>query len=406
MKSKTPSKVGWSGESWQAHLARDSRAGRPCHSFTQTYRFRVLTLTFFLLALSSVTTAQEAAKRQLIVPLAEGGFVAFKSETAWTDTKKASPELQRAPAILDSQALADGNRVIHRVLQDTGGRFVFGYDLWVAPNPAAKQFKIVVGPLDPQFESKLRAGNSSEGESPQSEIISTFPKPTEPQTLDDGDAFSLDLLVNQNIGVKIVDFVKVGFDRSHLWDNNPRTLPRDFAVDAVELSVKDYRLLVNGNVVSVGKSTKSCAGTLLWFYVQDRGRFIFSLVPREGYQFQKVGVIEDNRIEFTVNGNHYEWLSSSPILPGGGIWNVWVLHDPNYTPLFGSEPPPAKKKDVFEKLDAAVVAANENVTRIRNQQQSTLSNKSKSTGAQTATEHPRVMIGGADRIENLWPKSP
>ena len=368
---------------------------------------KVLSWALCLVALSCVATAQEPARRQLVVPLADGGFVAFKSETAWTDTKKVSPELQRAPAILGSQALADGNRVIHRVLQDTGGRFVFGYDLWVAPNPAAKQFKVVVGPLDPAFEGRLRAGNSNEGE-PQSEIISTFPKPTEPQTLDDGDAFSLDLLVNQNTGVKIVDIVKVGFDRSHLWDNNPRTLPRDFAVDAVELAVRDYRLLVNGNVVSAGKSAKSCAGTLLWFYVQDRGRFIFSLVPREGYQFQKVGIIEDNRIEFNVNGNHYEWLSSSPILPGGGIWNLWVLHDPNYTPLFGSEPPPAKKKDVFEKLDAAVAAAREEAASRRNQPQSTLSNKSNKTntaGAQ-ANERPRVMIGGADRIENLWPRSP
>jgi hypothetical protein len=365
---------------------------------------KVLTIALCLLASFFAATAQEPAKRQLVVSLADGGFVAFKSETAWTDTKKVSPELQRVPAVLSSQAVADDNRIIHRVLKDTGGRFIFGYDLWVAPNPTSKNFKIVVRPLDSQFESKLRAGNPSEGEPPQSEIISTFPKPTEPQTLDDGDAFSLDLLVNQNTGVKIVDVVKVGFDRSRLWDNNPSTLPRDFAVDAVELSVKDYRLLVNGNVVSVGKSAKSCAGTLLWFYVQDRGRFIFSLVPREGYQFQKVGIIEDNRIEFTVNGNHYEWLSSSPILPGGGIWNVWVLHDPNYTPLFGSEPPPAKKKDVFEKFDAAVVATQENVARPRTQQQSTLTNSRDVSGVQA--EHPRVMIGGADRIENLWPRSP
>ena len=367
---------------------------------------KVLTIAFSLLVLPGVVAAQAPAKRQLIVSLTEGGFVAFKSETSWTDTKKVSPALQRVPAILGSQALADGNRVIHRVLQDTGGRFVFGYDLWVAPNPASKQFQIVVRPLDPQFEIKLRASNASEGEPPQSEIISTFPKPTEPQTLDDGDAFSLDLLVNQNTGVKIVDVVKVAFDRSHLWDNNPSMLPRDFAVDAVELAVKDYRLLIDGKVVSVSKSTNGCAGALLWFYVPGRGRFILSLVPREGYEFQKVGIVEDNRIEFTVNDNHYEWLSSSPILHGGGVWNLWVLHDPKYTPLFGSEPEPAKKKDVFEKLDAAVTAARENVTKARTQQQSTLTNRRDTKDAQATTEHPRVMIGGADRIENLWPRNP
>jgi len=249
-----------------------------------------------LLAMTGMATAQEAAKRQLIVPLAEGGFVAFKSETAWTDTKKAS-ELQLMPAILGSRALADDNRIVHRVLKDSGGRFIFGYDLWVAPNPTVKQFRIVVRPLDPQYESKLRAGNESEGEPPQSEVISTFAKSTEAQTLDDGDAFSIDLLVNQSAGVKIVDVVRVAFDRANIWDNNPRALPRDFSLDAVELGVKDYRLLVNGNVVSTGKSAKGAAGTLLWFYVPDRGRFIVSLVPREGYQFQKVGIIEDNRIE-------------------------------------------------------------------------------------------------------------
>jgi hypothetical protein len=362
-----------------------------------------------LLALATLATAQEAEKRQLIVPLAGGGFVAFKSETAWTDTKRVSPQLQRVPAILSSHALADENRIIHRVLKDTGGKFIFGYDLWVVPNPAAKQFKIVVKPLDSQYESKLRAGNASVGELPQSEIISTFPKSTEPQTLDDGDAFSLDLLVNQDRGVKIVDVVRVAFDRANIWDINPRTLPRDFTLDAVELAVKDYRLLVNGNVVSVGKSTRACNGTLLWFYVQDRGRFIVSLVPREGYEFQKVGIVEDNRIEFTLRGNHYEWLSSAPILQPGGTWSLWVLHDPNYTPLFGSDTPPARKKDVFERFDAAVVAANENAARFRRvPQQSTLSNKSNKTNAEgpQVTEHPRVMIGGADRIENLWPRNP
>jgi hypothetical protein len=85
-----------------------------------------------------------------------------------------------------------------------------------------------------------------------------------------------------------------------------------------------------------------------------------------------------------------------------------VLHDPNYTPLFGSDPPPARKKDdgVFEKFNSAVAAANENARKARTVQPSTLTNKT--SPARTATPEPprRVMIGGADRIENLWPRSP
>lgn len=371
-------------------------------------RSKVLRLSIWplcLLVLSVATSAQGQAKRQTVVALADGGFVAFKSETTWTDQKKVSPEMQRVPAVLDSQALADENRIVHRVLKDARGRFIFGYDLSVTPNPALKQFKIVVRPLDPQFEIKLRTGNSGEGEPPQSEVISTFPNAAAPQTLEDGDAFSLDLLVNQNTGVKIIDVVRVAFDRSNMLDHSPPLSPRDFAVDAVELVLRDYRLLVNGSVVSASKSTKTVNGSLLWFYVPDRGRFIVSLVPREGYEFQKVGILEDNRIEFTVRGDHYEWLSSSPILQPG-TWNIWVLHDPTYTPLFGSQPPPARKRDVFEKIDETLVTAQENAVRLRTKQQATLNSKANAPGTEATGERPRVMVGAADRIENLWPKGP
>ena len=361
-----------------------------------------LSLAFFLLSFS-IATAQEAARRQLIVPLAEGGFVGFKSETSWMDAKRAGPELQPVPAIVGSEALTDDKQLIHRVLTDTAGRFVFGYDLWIAANPAAKQFKIVVRPLDEQFDRKLRAGDPGADRLPQSEPISTFPKAAEPQTLDDGDAFSLDVLFNQRAGVKIVDVVKVTFDRASLWDVNPRMLPRDFSLDAVELAVKDYRLLVNGNVVSVGKSTKGCAGALLWFYIPDRGRFIFSLVPREGYAFQKVGIISDNKIEFTINGDRYEWLSSAPVVRPGGAWNLWVLPDPRYSPLFGSEPAPQKKKGVLDKWDDLVVATQNSTVKVRSQK--TLTGVT-APQTQTATDRPRVMIGGADTIENLWPRNP
>lgn len=365
-------------------------------------RSRAFAVGFFILLISPAAFAQEAAKRQLIVPLAEGGFVAFRNETSWADTKKVSPVWQRVPAILGSQALVDDNHVIHRVLEDKAGRLVFGYDLWVAADPATKQFKIAVRPLDLLFEIKLRTKNGNETEPMQPEAIATFPKSIAPQTLDDGDAFSLDLLVNQNTGVKIVDVVSVTFDRANLRDINPRMAPRDFSLDAVELAVRDYRLLLNGNVVGVGKSTKGCTGALVWFYVPERGRFIFSLVPREGYEFQKVGIIEDNRIEFTISGDHYEWLSSAPILSSGGIWNLWVLHDPKYTPLFGSAPSVPERKGVLEKIDDAV---NGGAARIGNQKQNTLGNVTAVPRTETR-KLPRIMIGGADRIENLWPKGP
>lgn len=369
-------------------------------------RSKALTIAFCCLAWTAMTSAQESAKRQLIVPLSDGGFVAFKSETSWTNAKRASSELQRGPSVLSSQAVMDEQHIIHRVLEDNAGRFIFGYDLVVTANPTSKNFKIEVRPLDRQFERKLRAEKTNGAEAAQTDIASTFPKSAAPQMLDDGDAFSLDLLVNQNTGVKIVDVVRVTFDRSNLRDPGPRMMPRDFTLDAVELAMKDYRLLIDGNAIAAGKSANGCAGALLWFYVQDRGRFIFSLVPRAGYEFQKVGIIDDNRIEFTVNGNQYEWLSSSPILPGGGAWNLWVLHDPKYAPIFASDPALPDKKSVWQKVDDAVNLNQTSTGGVRNRTTLQVGTPNRSIQTIPLLKPPRVMVGGADRIENLWPKDP
>jgi hypothetical protein len=141
---------------------------------------------------------------------------------------------------------------------------------------------------------------------------------------------------------------------------------------------------------------------LLWFYIPDRGRFIFSLVPREGYEFAKIAVVDDNRIEFTVNNERYEWLSSESILPNGGTWNLWVLHDPYYTPLFGSESrvprTPAKGPNVFDKIEGAL-----------NKQGASLMLNLPGRSGETRSGPvvpQRVIVGGADSMENLLPKSP
>jgi hypothetical protein len=65
--------------------------------------------------------------------------------------------------------------------------------------------------------------------------FATFPKSTTPQTLDDGDAVSLELLVNNESGVKIVDVVSVTFDRARCAKVSLESAPKDFTLDAVAL---------------------------------------------------------------------------------------------------------------------------------------------------------------------------
>jgi hypothetical protein len=363
-------------------------------------RNRSVALIFGLLLLPVWSRAQVDGKRHVVLPLADGGFVAFKSETAWAGATKASAPVQQLPGEFGSQAFIDEEQVIHRVLLNATGSYVFGYDLLIQAVPASKTFTVAVKPLDLEVEKGLLLSRPSG----QPKHIATLPQSAEPQILDDGDSFALDLLVNQNTGVKIVDLVRVSFDRANLWDDNPRTMPKDFTLDAVALTLSDFRLLIDGNVVAAGKPGTNFSGALLWCYVEGKGRFIFSLVPRADYPFQKVGTIDQDKIEFTVRGKHYEWLSRVPILPGGGTWNVWVLHDPTYLP-FGFGESARKEKSKLDRLDDSIKAAKEKATRIGDPAAATFHPQTEDATPESPPKRFRVMVGAADRIENLWPRN-
>ncbi len=53
---------------------------------------------------------------------------------------------------------------------------------------------------------------------------------------------------------------------------------------------------------------------------------------REGYAFQKIGTITNNKVTFSYAGDNYEIISQSPILGNGGKWHCWILFEPNYVP--------------------------------------------------------------------------
>ncbi|HYE64872.1 MAG TPA: hypothetical protein VD966_04780 [Pyrinomonadaceae bacterium] len=374
-------------------------------------RNNVLIFVLALLLTRSIAAAQEGRTLQLVVALRSEGFVAFKTETMPTEASpKSSFNSLEIQPIINPQAHVDDNNVIHRVLVDHEGNFIFGYDLAVEPVASSKQFKVSIRPLGPEFERQLRAGPASQTQRAQAmQNIHTLPRSADVQIIDDGDAFALDLLVNRETGVKIVDVVKVSFDRSRLLEV-PFSPPRDFTLDNVEMAVKDYRLLMDGKLIGGGRATSGCAGALVWVYVPDHGRFIFSLMPREGYHFQKAGVIEDNKILFNAGGKHYEWVSSSPIVGRGGAWNLWVLLDPTYVPDFvlSAEIPVNGDKQNSPPGTTTRWSPFKGALPTTSQGKSLEFKTDPSRRSAKAPEHERkrarVMIGAADRIENLLPR--
>jgi hypothetical protein len=348
----------------------------------------------------------ERGAGQFVMPLHGEGFIAFRVEAAPTGTPGTPANLRQIQAAFTPQALLADNHVVHRVLVDAEGNFVFGYDLVVEPVLATKQFRVSVKPLSAEFEAQLRARQSaadaSANRAPQN--VSTLPHSGDAQLIDDGDAFALDLLVNSQAGVKIVDIVKVSFEREKLWTAPlPRSVPlRDFTLGNVELAMRDYRLTINGELVGGQKPTRGSAGALLWFYVPERGRFIVSLMPHEGYNFQKVGRIENNKISFKLGGDVYEWSSSAPVVGNGGNWNLWVLHDPDYVSDFVSSEQITEGR---EGKTASPEWLQDPLWRLRREQQrGEFETRTNDKAKRNATKRTRVLVGGADRIENLLPK--
>jgi hypothetical protein len=343
---------------------------------------------------------------QFVMPLHGEGFIAFRVEAAPLGTPGTNVNLRQIQAALTPQAMLADNHVVHRVLVDAEGNFVFGYDLIVEPVAATKQFKVSVKPLSQEFEEKLRARQPAAGANRAPPNVSTLPRSGDAQFVDDGDAFALDLLVNAQTGVKIVDVVKVSFDRAKLWSVPPRrSVPlRDFTLGNVELAMRDYKLTINGELVGGGqKPARGSAGALLWFYVPNRGRFIVSLMPHEGYDFQKVGRIENNKISFTLGQDVYEWTSSAPVVGNGGNWNLWVLHDAGYVSDFASAEQIVEGR---EGKPASPEWLQDPLARLRREGQrgefETRTNDKAKRNA--AKRNARVLVGGADRIENLLPK--
>lgn len=377
-------------------------------------RSKVIFPLIIALLLPALARAQEKSVQQLVVPLESAGYVAFKTEAVSPEKQKASASSEiDLQSVIKPQVLVDENHVVHRVLVDGTGALIFGYDLVIEPLVNSRQFKVSVRPLDPEFERRMRERQSSgKGRTALQMNISTLPRPTEAQIIDDGDGFALDLLVNPQTGVKIVDVVKASFDQSRLWETPKGPPARDFTLDSVEMAVKDYKLYLNGRRVGGGRPSQGFTGALLWFYVPDKGRFIFSLTQREGYEFEKVAQIEDNKISFTIGEDVYEWVSSTPIVGSGGKWNLWVLRDKRYSPSVFYVPKESADTGsenttvLFSPTqDTRVMTLDTSANNsIRTQSREMAVTPAKTKGEKIPLPRVRVEVGAADRIENLWPR--
>src|SRR5215469_14426561 len=97
-----------------------------------------------------------------------------------------------------SASIATYKNGCHRYFVDDVNRTYFGYDLEVKPVPENGKFIVSVMPLN------LASSESTRGLVPIS--LARYP---EPQTLEEGDLYLLEVLVNRKTGEKIIDEIGV-----------------------------------------------------------------------------------------------------------------------------------------------------------------------------------------------------
>jgi GWxTD domain-containing protein len=355
-----------------------------------------------LLAGSAGASAQEGSQEKTIVPMKGGYFVLF------TTTPGPSPKSADGWSMTFAEAYFKSN-TIRRVFIDSGGSLYFGYAIVIEPIASTKQFRVSVRSLSPEDEQDLKARKSFQTRQIHPNYNAAgLSRASAPQIIEDGDSFALDVLVNPRTGDKITDFVTVSASETNLRAApTAESAPRDFTLEDVMMKMINYQLFINDELVAGGKRSGAAAGPIIWFHLQERGRFIFSLKPHEGYDFQKLGTIERNRLKFTLNNERYEWVSDTPVVDSGGPWNLYVLYDPNYVPdsFFLGVNGAAKGENRtssasrYDELVAAYPASK----RVRARGFGKTPDASKQEDAPDKAPGARLIIGAASRVENLLP---
>src|SRR5947209_2858423 len=330
-------------------------------------------------------------KSQLIVPMQSGAFVLIRTESVPPSAHDATSNL------VESE---DKPNLIHRVFVDARNGLFFGYELLVELVPATRQFRVTVRPMSEEYLQALRARPVFQNRRLHPSYNPSAFNST-PQLIGDGDTFTLDVLQSQRTGAKIVDVITVSLSDPGLQEAVSDRAPRDLTLEDVQLKVTNYKLRVGGETVY--RTTSGCAGALVWFALPERGRFVFSLVPRPGYDFRKVGVVKHNTISFDWDGVTYEWESALPVVGTGGNWNVWVLRDADYQfDLFDQTP---------ARADESKQAASQYGVAVRRMKQRQTQGEFSAPSPPPANapsppprRHMRVIIGAADSVEYLFPK--
>ena len=271
-----------------------------------------------------------------ILPVLNIGFVKAQGATGFANGITIATKTEITPINPQNslrknkfyEKASDKENIIYRIIANEKTKTYFGYDLEVKETNEKGKYKVFIKPLSSE---NLKSAAEKDGFKPQ-----TSPKYPDAVEINEGDLITLDVMENPQTKEKVTDYIKVFYKPADFTDFFAERTPiRDFTIDDIDLKIIKFEVFAdNQSILKVGGGA---SGPNIFFNLKGKGRFIFSLFPRPGYDFQKIGEIENNKILFKYNGVDYKIVSSEPIVGAGGHWNLWVLPDPNYKSMYERE---------------------------------------------------------------------
>jgi hypothetical protein len=272
--------------------------------------------------------------------IAEGN-VSTKEYAFYWQTRLEPPSPPLANSLGYGSGVNDKTGNIFRVMIDRMTRTYFGYEVRVEPLAQRNDFRMTFHPLDlsPKVLESIHIDNPStwtKRDVGAAAARPMYPVRDAPDVVHTLDVIAVDLLANQDTRQKIVDYVVLQWPNRSWSFDMPIRRGFDYAPgNARDFRLEDVRLALAAPVVSVndrieGNSRQEEAGTRILVYVQNHGLYRLSLVPQPGYR--KAGAVRGTSLTFTSGADRFVIGSSSPIAPGNGPFNLYVMEEPGWKP--------------------------------------------------------------------------
>jgi hypothetical protein len=251
---------------------------------------------------------------------------------------------ESGPSGLGQGGIKMGADTIHRVMANRITGTYFGYDLTVVASGAAGDY---LASFQPLTEGETLLQHAANG---PSLTLMPPPKYPAPQLVHDGDIIALDLMMSPDGKQKLTDYIQILSQPAQPPAPAATAEPRDYTIDDGPISFDQTDMMIyrNGQPSMLNTNFDGRPGATFWAAFPNQGRYILSLIPHPG--FTKAGAVRDNMVSVEDGSDTFAVRFMNPVAGAGKAWNLYVLHDPSYTPRPGMKDRVALGTDRLENL--------------------------------------------------------